>query len=72
MIRALEAQGHKLLELAAKLKKGFRPLPVAETGKAHQRLVREHRAKLPDPLLEEKRKLAATSAMRVSSRFLTT
>ncbi len=59
MIRALEAQGHKLLELAAKLKKGFRPLPVAETGKAHQRLVREHRAKLPDPLLEEKRKLAA-------------
>ena len=59
MIRALEAQGHKLLELAAKLKKDFRPLPVAETGKAHQRLVREHRAKLPDPLLEKKRKLAA-------------
>ena len=59
MIRALEAQAHKLLALAAKLKKGFRPLPVAETGKAHQRLVREHRAKLPDPLLEEKRKLAS-------------
>lgn len=59
MIRALEAQAHKLLALAGKLKKGFRPLPVAETGKAHQRLVREHRAKLPDPLLEEKRKLAA-------------
>ena len=59
MIRALEAQAHKLLALAAKLKKGFRPLPVAETGKAHQRLVREHRAKVPDPLLKEKRKLAA-------------
>lgn len=28
-------------------------------GKAHQRLVREQRAKLPDPLLEEKKKLAA-------------
>jgi len=59
LIRALEAHAQKLLALAAKLRKGFRPLPVAKTGKAHQRLVREHRAKLPDPLLEEKRKLAA-------------
>ena len=59
MIRVLEAQGHKLLARAAKLKKGFRPLPVAATGKAHQRLVREQRAKLPDPLFEEKKRLAA-------------
>jgi hypothetical protein len=59
LIRALEAKAKQLLALAAKLKKGFKPLPVAETGKAHQRLVRERRAKLPDPLLEEKRKLAA-------------
>jgi hypothetical protein len=58
LIRALEAQAQKLLALAKKLKKGFRPLPVAKSGKAHQRLVREHRATLPDPLLEEKRKLA--------------
>jgi hypothetical protein len=35
MIRALEARASKMLALAAKLKKGFRPLPVAETGKAH-------------------------------------
>ena len=34
-------------------------LPVAATGKAHQRLVREQRAKLPDPLFEEKKRLAA-------------
>jgi hypothetical protein len=59
MIRALEAQGHKLPAPAAKLKEGFKRLPVAETGTAHQRIVRERRAKLPDPLLEEKRKLAA-------------
>lgn len=59
LIRALEAQAQKLLALAEKLKKGFRPLPVAKTGKAHQRFVREHRAMLPDPLLEEKQKLAA-------------
>jgi hypothetical protein len=59
LIRALEAQAKKLLALAAKLKKGFRPLSISKTGKAHQRLVREHRAKLPDPLLEEKQKLAA-------------
>lgn len=59
LIRALEAQAKKLLALADKLKKGFRPLPIAKTGKAHQRLVREHRAKLPDPLLEEKQKVAA-------------
>lgn len=58
LIRALEAQAQKLVALAKKLKKGFRPLPVAKTGKAHQRLVREHRATLPDPSLEEKRKLA--------------
>jgi hypothetical protein len=59
LIRALEARAKKYLALAAKLKKGFKPLPVAETGKAHQRLVREQRAKLPDSLLEEKKKLAA-------------
>ena len=59
LIRALEARAKKLLALAARLKKGFRPLPGAKTGKAHQRLVRERRAKLPDPLLEEKQKLAA-------------
>lgn len=59
LIRALEAQANKLLALAKKLKRGFRPLPVAKTGKAHQRFVREHRATLPDPFLEEKRKLAA-------------
>jgi hypothetical protein len=58
LIRALEAQAQKLLALAKRLKKGFRPLPVAKTGKAHQRFVREHRATLPDPLLKEKRKLA--------------
>ena len=59
LIRALEARAKKYLALAAKLKKGFKPLPVVETGKAHQRFVREQRAKLPDPLLEEKKKLAA-------------
>ena len=59
LIRALEARAKKLLTLAAKLKKGFRPLPVSKTGKAHQRLVREDRAKLPDPLLGAKQKLAA-------------
>ena len=58
-IRVLEAQGRILPAQAAKLKKGFRPLPVARTGKAHQRLVREHRATLHDPLLEEKQRLAA-------------
>ena len=59
LVRALEARAKELLKLAEKLKKGFRPLPANETGKAHQRLVREHRATLPDPLLEEKRKAAA-------------
>jgi hypothetical protein len=59
MIRALKADVEKKLALIAKLEQGFDPLLVAETGKAHQRLVREHRATLPDPLLEEKRKLAA-------------
>jgi hypothetical protein len=59
LIRALETQAQKLLALAEKLKKGFCPLPVANTGKAHQRFVREHRATLHDPLLEEKRRLAA-------------
>lgn len=59
LIRALAAQAQNLLVLAKKLKKGFRSLPIAKTGKAHQRLVREHRATLPDPLLKEKRKLAA-------------
>jgi hypothetical protein len=59
LIRALEARAKRLLALAAKLKKGFRPLPATKTGKAHQRLVRERRAKLPDPLLKEKQKLAA-------------
>jgi hypothetical protein len=39
---------------------------------AHQRLVRELRAKLPDPLLKEKRKLARISTKRESNRFLTT
>ncbi|MGC1452364.1 MAG: hypothetical protein WA830_20225 [Candidatus Sulfotelmatobacter sp.] len=58
LIRALEARAKKYLALAAKLKKGFKPLKT-HTGKAHQRLVREQRAKLPDPLLEEKKKLAA-------------
>jgi hypothetical protein len=57
LIRALEARAKKYLALAAKLKKGFNPLKT-HTGKAHQRLVREQRAKLPDPLLEEKRTLA--------------
>lgn len=59
LIRALKARVKKDLALIAKLERGFKPLPVAETGKAHQRLVREQRAKLPDPLLEEKRKAAA-------------
>ncbi len=58
MIRVLEAAGNGLLARAATLKKGFKPLPIAATGKAHQRLVREERALLPDPLLEEKQKLA--------------
>ena len=58
LIRALEARAKRYLALAATLKKGFKPLPVVETGKAHQRLVREQRAKLPDPLREEKKKLA--------------
>jgi hypothetical protein len=58
LIRALEARAKKYLALAAKLKKGFNPLK-AHTGKAHQRLVREQRAKLPDPLLEEKLKVAS-------------
>jgi hypothetical protein len=59
LIRALKARVKRDLALIAKLENGFNPLPVAETGKAHQRLVREERAKLPDPLLEEKCKLAA-------------
>jgi hypothetical protein len=58
LIRALEARANRYLALAAKLKKGFKPLKTS-TGKALQRLVREQRAKLPDPLLEEKRKAAA-------------
>jgi hypothetical protein len=58
LIRALEARAKKYLALAAKLKKGFKPLKT-HTGKAHQRLVREQRAKLPDPLLEDKIKAAA-------------
>ena len=59
VIRAYRAKGEHYLALADELEKGFTPLPVAQTGKAHQRLVREQRAKLPDPLLEEKLKLAA-------------
>jgi hypothetical protein len=58
LIRALEARAKKYLALAAKLKKGFKPLKT-HTGKAHQRLVREQRAKLPDPLLEDKITAAA-------------
>lgn len=59
LIRALKARVRSDSALIAKLEKGFKPLPVAETGMAHQRLVRQQRAKLPDPLLEEKRKAAA-------------
>jgi hypothetical protein len=58
LIRASVAHGKKLLGLAEKLKKDFNPLPVDATAKAHQRVVREHRATLLDPLLDEKRKLA--------------
>lgn len=59
LIRALETTAKNLLALAKALKRNFRKLPVVETGKAHQRLVREQRATLPDPLFEEKRRLAA-------------
>jgi hypothetical protein len=59
LIRALQVAGKRLLASAEELKKGFRKLPISATGKAHQRLVREHRAKLHDPLIEEKRRLAA-------------
>jgi hypothetical protein len=58
LIRALKADVKKKLALIANLEKGFKPLRTS-TGKALQRLVRERRAKLPDPLLEEKEKLAA-------------
>jgi hypothetical protein len=58
LIRALKADVKKKLALIAKLEKGFKPLNTS-TGKALQRLVREQRAKLPDPLLEDKRKAAA-------------
>lgn len=59
MIRAYRAKGHHYLAVADELEKGFTPLPVAETGKAHQHYVSEQRAKLPDPLLEEKLNLAS-------------
>ena len=58
LIRALKARVKTYLAMIANLEKGFKPLRTS-TGTALQRLVRERRAKLPDPRLQEKKKLAA-------------
>jgi hypothetical protein len=57
LISALKNAAADKTSLEKRISKDFEELP--ENGKCHQRLVREGRAKLPDPLLDEKRALAA-------------
>jgi transposase-like protein len=58
LIRALKARVKTDLAMIATLEEDFKPLNTS-TGKALQHLMRQRRAKFPDPLLEEKKKLAA-------------
>jgi ParB family chromosome partitioning protein len=57
LIRALKNTSKDAADLEAQLSKGFQEFP--KNGKAHQRLVREHMATLPEPDLDEKRMLAS-------------
>ena len=57
LIEALKNGAAEVASFEKRISKGFEELP--ENGKCHQRLVRESRAKLPDPLLDEKKALAA-------------
>jgi hypothetical protein len=58
LIRALKAGVKTYLAMIATLEEDFKPLNTS-TGKALQHLMRQRRGKFPDPLLEEKKKLAA-------------
>jgi hypothetical protein len=58
LIRVLHSAAKKLAESATALEKDFPELPTA-SGKAHQRLVREQRARLYDRRFAEKQKSAA-------------
>jgi hypothetical protein len=57
LISALKNAAVEVASFEKRISEGFEELP--ENGKCHQRLVRESRAKLPDPLLDEKKALAA-------------
>jgi len=57
LISAVRNKEADLASFEKRISKSFEELP--ENGKCHQRLVRESRAKLPDPLLDEKKALAA-------------
>ena len=57
LISALKNAAAEVTSFEERISKDFEELP--ENGKCHQRLVRESRGKLPDPLLAEKKALAA-------------
>lgn len=57
LISALKNAAIGIARFEERISEGFEELP--ENGKCHQRLVRESRAKLPDPLIATKKALAA-------------
>ena len=57
LMLALKNAAKEYTAYEAGLSKGFKD--YENTGKAYQRVVRENAAKIPDPLIDEKRRLAA-------------
>jgi hypothetical protein len=57
LMLALKNTGREYASLEVKLSEGFQDFP--NDGKAYQRVVRERAEKIPDPDLEEKRRLAS-------------